>query len=138
MVYSVSCIQPKVQQPRLTRTLLVSVGFFEDMWIPLVHLPQPCALYVFLLHFPIQASRRSNYTAIPTNAHISGFRAPRQRLLTNSSILPRRSGCTSTKARLCAYVWREMSFAMMNRVRQKQPRVSSLVDKARHDVYRTL
>ena len=38
-------------QPRLTRTLLVSVGFFEDMWVPLVYLPQPCALYVFLLHF---------------------------------------------------------------------------------------
>jgi len=30
----------------------LSVGFFEDMWIPLVYLPQPCALYVILLYFP--------------------------------------------------------------------------------------
>ena len=58
MAYSVGRIsQPKeVQvrsQQRLTQcTLLVSVGFFEDMWVPLVYLPQPCALYVFLPHFP--------------------------------------------------------------------------------------
>jgi DNA-directed RNA polymerase III subunit RPC8 len=46
------CVQVR-SQPRLTRrTLLVSVGFFEDMWIPLVYLPQPCALYVILLYFP--------------------------------------------------------------------------------------
>lgn len=31
----------------------VSVGFFEDMWIPLIHLPQPCALYAFLLFIPL-------------------------------------------------------------------------------------
>ena len=66
--YNVGCVsQPKVQfrsQLWLTRTLLVSVGFFEDMWIPLVHLPQPCALYVFLLHFPIQASHIFSVVAL--------------------------------------------------------------------------
>jgi DNA-directed RNA polymerase III subunit RPC8 len=34
----------------------VSIGFFEDMWVPLIHLPQPCALYVptfFSSHFRV-------------------------------------------------------------------------------------
>lgn len=31
-----------------TILLLVSVGFFDDMWIPLNYLPQPSALYAYL------------------------------------------------------------------------------------------
>lgn len=44
--------------PRLNAPdIIVSVGFFEDMWIPLVHLPQPCALYAsFPLPFPFPFS----------------------------------------------------------------------------------
>lgn len=52
MAYSVSFLfQLKVQLVRTiahapsSSSTVVSVGFFEDMWIPLVHLPQPCALY---------------------------------------------------------------------------------------------
>ena len=89
-------------------------------------------------HHTAQLSAWLHYTAIPTNVHISGFRVPRQRQPTNYSILPKRSVCTLTKARSCGCVWREMSFATMNRARQKPPRVSSLVDKARYGVYRTL
>jgi hypothetical protein len=44
----------------------------------------------------------SHHSVTPTNAHISGFQAQRQRQLTNCSILPKLSACTSTKARSCA------------------------------------
>ena len=51
----------------------VSVGFFEDMWIPLVHLPQPCALYVsifslFYFHFMTNSTPPTFYcTASPSS-----------------------------------------------------------------------
>ena len=46
------------RSPRLT--MLVSVGFFDDMYIPLTYLPQPSTLYasylfsfrICLLHHP--------------------------------------------------------------------------------------
>ena len=31
----------------------VSVGFFDDMYIPLAYLPQPCALYALRFSFLI-------------------------------------------------------------------------------------
>lgn len=34
----------------------VSVGFFEDMWIPITYLPQPTALYVTVPNLPILSS----------------------------------------------------------------------------------
>ena len=44
---------------------LVSVGFFEDMWIPLVYLPQPCALYVSSPpSFHIQLPHRSPFCVV--------------------------------------------------------------------------
>lgn len=125
----------------------VSVGFFEDMWIPLVHLPQPCALYVsifslFYFHFMTNSTPPTFFTAlhhhpvIPTNAHISGFRAPRQRRLTNCSTLPNPSGFTSTKARSCAYEWRGTNSVTMSRAHRKRPRVSTSADQL--GVYHTL
>ena len=77
------------------------------------------------------------YAVTPTNAHISGFRVPKQHQLTNYLILPKRSACTSTRERLCAYVWRETNFATMNQDRQKLLRVSLSVDRYRLGVYHT-
>ena len=70
MAYSVSFLfQLKVQLVRTiahapsSSSTVVSVGFFEDMWIPLVHLPQPCALYASFyspsLPIHLHAPRRS-------------------------------------------------------------------------------
>ena len=45
MVYSVRAPPKSEVEPTKLTPVLVSVGFFEDMWIPLAYLPQPCALY---------------------------------------------------------------------------------------------
>ena len=96
----------------------------------------PCTFLFFPLYFHFITKHPSahfltalHHPVIPTNAHISGFRAPRQRRPTNCSILPNPSGCTSTKARSCAYEWRETNSAMMSRARRKRPRVSTSADQ---------
>jgi len=96
----------------------------------------PCMFPFFPLYFRIITKHPSahfftalHHPVIPTNAPISGFRAPRQRRPTNCSILPKQSGCTSTKVRSCAYEWRETNSATMSRARRKRPRVSTSADQ---------
>ena len=152
MAYSVGFFQLKVQVVRNTAhapsPTVVSVGFFEDMWIPLVHLPQPCALYVSFFPFPTLPSPAFMHhtadsflwmhnAATPTNARISGYQAPKQHQPTNCSTLQKQSAFTSTRARSCACASRETSSATTSQDPQKRPRVSSSVDKCRLGVCHT-
>ena len=79
--------------------IIVSVGFFKNMWVSLVHLPQPCALYISFFLSPLSSLLLScNHTAhsflwmhnaaTPTNARISGCQAPKQHQPTHKLLNP--------------------------------------------------
>ena len=153
MVYNVGCsFQPWVQIVRTTaHTHSSSIRRLFRRHVDSARSPPPTMRIVSLFlsaspfstfifqhkHRAAHSFIRMHHAVTPTNAHISGFRVPRQLQLTNCSIHPKRSACTSTRARLCAYAWRETNFAMMSQGHQKRLRVSLSVDRYKLGVYHT-
>ena len=85
---------------------LVSVGFFDDIYIPVMWLPEPCALYVSCCTslYAFSFSKFLPMSVTPMNERISGFQAQKQKQVTSCSIAQPTTACTSMQGRLCEFV----------------------------------
>jgi hypothetical protein len=105
----------------------VTVGFFDDIYIPTAYLPQPSALFVppfsISLYLLALLTPFLYMTATQTSAHTFGCQIPRSQTHMKCSTRCSLKGCTLTKARSFAYGLKQTSFTILNRARQKRWRV---------------
>lgn len=102
------CIIPIDSHPDV-----VSLGFFDDIYIPAMYLPQPTALSASC---PSPASvTYAHYTVTQQSARTSGSPTPNLRPHMNYSTPPLQNECTSTKTRSSACASKQTSSTTMNR-----------------------
>jgi hypothetical protein len=103
----------------------VSVGFFDDMFIPLAYLPQPSALYATSPSIVCPVHSHHRRAATRRSARTSGSRTLRSpRASRPCSTCPRATGCTSTRARPCACASRRTSSSTRSPARPGRARAS--------------
>ena len=91
MEYAVCSVHVILYSQLIAEYLSVTVGFFDDIYVPLVYLPEPTALYVPELqtsarHELIFAPVTQTHAATRRSVRTSGCQARKPRPRTNCSI----------------------------------------------------